>query len=223
MEALEVIRIENRPVTSNCYILFTSYSSQCVVVDPGTVDCCELIAFIETRRFKPKYVILTHEHFDHIGGVNLLREKYGVKVIASAACSKALPDRKKNMSVFYDGVGFTVQVADTTIDHSGFKLTWEGYIFEFLLTPGHTEAGTCFFVDKFLFTGDTFIKGVKTVTKLPTGSTCDLEKSIFMLRQRVESKKYIINCGHGENAASIDLITYDKVFRLTKSNGQSFC
>ena len=218
MEVLKVIRFKNRPVDSNCYLLFTDDSSECILVDPGTADCCELLSFLTERNLHPGYIILTHEHFDHIAGVNILRQQYDLQVIASALCSAALIDRKKNMSVFYDGVGFTVEAADRIVEDSDFRFVWQEIVFEFWLTPGHTKAGISFLADRYLFTGDTFIKDLKTVTKLPTGSVSDLKKSIGLLLQKAGENDCIIKCGHGEDAVVIDLEKYDKIFRPSESN-----
>lgn len=222
MEVLKVIRFRNQPVDSNCYVLFTDYSSECIIVDLGTADCCELLSFLKGRDLYPGYIILTHEHFDHIAGVNILRQQYDLQVIASALCSTALTDRKKNMSVFYDGVGFTVGAADRIVEDSDLRFVWQEIVFEFLLTPGHTKASISFLADRYLFTGDTFIKGLKTVTKLPTGSVSDLKKSIGLLRQKAMEKDCVIKCGHGEDAVIIDLEEYDKIFRPTESDGKIF-
>lgn len=205
--SLEIKTIKNIPIDSNCFVVSDiSTSLSCLVIDPGTADCRELIDYIEDCGLKPEYAILTHEHFDHIGGVELLRKKYNVQLIASKLSSEAIVDRKKNMSFFYDGQGFITGAADITIEKLEYRLVWNGYVVCFLSTPGHTRASICFCINEYLFTGDTIIKDLKTITKLPTGCVTDLVVSMQLIREFVEHDFYILKCGHGENMLSTDLI-----------------
>ena len=60
----------------------------------------------------PEYIFLTHEHFDHIWGVNLLKEIYNSHLICSLTCSQKIVNKKKNMSIFYNQVGFEIYPVD---------------------------------------------------------------------------------------------------------------
>ena len=77
---IKINMFENKPINSNCYILYNGYSNRCVIIDPGTKNCSNIIPFIKEKKLTPEYVILTHEHFDHIWGVNFLRKKYNIKL-----------------------------------------------------------------------------------------------------------------------------------------------
>ena len=113
---IKVKRFVNRPVDSNCFVLFQDGHSNCIVIDPGTSDCRELIRFFNMQQLRPEYIILTHEHFDHIWGVNPLVVTFACKIICSIACAEKIVDRKGNMSVFYDQVGFQSGPADILIE-----------------------------------------------------------------------------------------------------------
>ena len=82
--ALKVVRIINQPVTSNCFLLYDrEVNNDCLVVDPGSEYPDELEQLLRDLNLYPKYILLTHEHFDHIWGCNYLVEKYHSKIICS--------------------------------------------------------------------------------------------------------------------------------------------
>ena len=61
------------PLTeSNCYIL--AEEKKCVVIDPGESEC--LFRTLEERGWEPELILLTHEHCDHMAGLDALRERY---------------------------------------------------------------------------------------------------------------------------------------------------
>lgn len=63
--------IINQPVPSNCYIV--SREKDCIIVDPGTRYPIELEDYIERNKLNPRYILLTHEHYDHIEGCSYLQ------------------------------------------------------------------------------------------------------------------------------------------------------
>ena len=114
--ALKVVRIINQPVTSNCFLLYDrEVNNDCLVVDPGSEYPDELEQLLRDLNLYPKYILLTHEHFDHIWGCNYLVEKYHSKIICSVLCSEAIQDAKRNHSLFYNQKAFQVPAADICI------------------------------------------------------------------------------------------------------------
>lgn len=199
---LTVKRITNTPVTSNCFVIFDNTDrSECIIVDPGTKNNEELLAFISSRGLIPKYIILTHEHFDHCWGVNALVERYHVPILCSALCADAIRDIKRNCSVFYDFYErFSITSDTISIESIGDEFQFAGGKICFFKTPGHTDASICFVAGGFLFTGDTVIKDEKTVTKLPTGSIKRLKESIAVINI-LKSEGQTVCPGHGEGFA----------------------
>jgi hydroxyacylglutathione hydrolase len=196
---MEVVRIVNKPVDSNSFVVYQKGESGCIIVDPGTVDNRDLLDFIESNGLKPEFIFLTHEHFDHIWGVNQLKDAYSCKIVCSKSCAERIIDKKKNMSVFYDQVGFQTYTADINMESIGFSFIWNGLEFKFLETKGHTEGSICISVENNLFTGDTIIKDHKTVVKFPTGSKANLIRSLDLLHSRFHGEPTYIYPGHGES------------------------
>ena len=198
---LRVFQSINTPVTSNCYVLYDKYSKECIIVDPGSKDETELFGYLEQYDLEPRYIILTHEHFDHCSGVNALVERYGIPIVCSQVCAEAIKYEKRNCSVYYDNQeAFTINCETISTESIGNTLSFDGESIRFFNTPGHTDASICFVVSGYLFTGDTLIKDEKTVTKLPTGSVEKLKESKSMINQ-LRGKGLLVYPGHGEGFA----------------------
>ncbi len=195
---LEVYQIVNTPVSSNCFILYNkTVGNGCVIVDPGSESNDVLLGFLKHNSLTPTHIILTHEHFDHCWGVNDLVTRYHLPIICSQKCAECIKSFKKNCSVFYDNsIRFTIESETISIEDLEYKLDFYDSIIKFINTPGHSEASICFHVNNMLFTGDTLIKGEKTVTKLPTSSKEKLVKTLEILRE-FSNKEYMVFPGHG--------------------------
>ena len=62
------------PIGTNCYII-SEEGGGCAMVDPGAQPE-KLIGFLDAKGLKPEYILLTHGHYDHIGGVKAIAQKY---------------------------------------------------------------------------------------------------------------------------------------------------
>ncbi len=196
---LTVYTIVNKPVPSNCFVLYDkSVGCECIVVDPGSKSDDELFAFLDKEGLIPQFIILTHEHFDHCWGVNELVEKYQIPIICSELCAESIQYDKRNCSVFYDNKErFVITSKTTSVESLSYVLHFVGTELCFFTTHGHTNASICFTVNRFLFTGDTLIMDLRTVTKLPTGSVMKLKESLNTI-SKLKGQNYIVYPGHGE-------------------------
>lgn len=204
---MELKQIKNTPVDSNCYVLFDKIiGSECVVIDPGSELDESLLEFMSAGKIIPKYVFLTHEHFDHCWGVNMLRAKFPqIILVCSKECSKAIQDKKRNHSVFFQQPGFEISKAEITTEEVEFFLEWFGEEIRFYPALGHTSAGMIIKCGSFLFTGDELIQDTKTVTKLKTGSMEKLYQSLSFFNS-MKGKGLIVCPGHGD---VFELDSYD--------------
>ena len=204
---MTIFPILNKPVNSICYLCYNKViSNDCFVVDPGAEDETELINLIKRRELNLAHIFLTHEHFDHCMGVNQVRASFpNCKLVCSLECSEAIQQARKNYSLFYRNPGFYCEAADVILEEIGWKLNFGGLNISFYPAQGHSKAGIIFVVDNYVFTGDTLIKGIKTVTKLKTGSKEKLYDRINLL-ESWKGKGYIVCPGHGE---MFDLDNYD--------------
>ncbi|MCR9012816.1 MBL fold metallo-hydrolase [Gabonibacter chumensis] len=200
---VQIKRIINSPVASNCYIVSLPYQNDCIVVDPGTPDPVSIVSFCLENNLKPEYAILTHEHYDHCIGYNELKRYYpDIKLICSSVCAQNIRLPEWNLSKYAENVMPTsIHEADIRIEDTNHPLNWNNRIIRFFLTKGHSKGSICFSIDeKFLFTGDTLIPGFKTITKLKGGSKEELSESLNRLSNYFKGKEseLIVYPGHGE-------------------------
>jgi Zn-dependent hydrolases, including glyoxylases len=197
---LTVQSFVNSPVTSNCYVLYDrDFGNECIIVDPGSRSEKELVDYLDGENLIPKFIILSHEHFDHCWGVNELVVKYRIPIICSEICAEAIKHEKRNCSVFYDDKdSFTINEKTKTTEELYGSIKFCNSVVRFFYTPGHTDASLCFSIGRFLFTGDTLIKDERTVTKLPTGSSEKLRKSIAIISS-LKGNDYLVCPGHGSS------------------------
>lgn len=191
--------VVNYPVTSNCYILFDKeIGHDCIIIDPGSKNNDKLFAYLAKERLEPKYVFLTHEHFDHCWGINSLLDRYAIPIVCTELCAEAIKNEKRNCSVFYNNMeGFIINHRAISIESIDRVLAFGNRTIHFINTPGHTEASMCFVVDSVLFSGDTLIKNERTITKLPTGSVESLKDSLSVLEE-YKGRGYVVYPGHGD-------------------------
>lgn len=198
--ALEIFRIVNTPVDSNCYIIYDkSLSDECIIIDPGSECNNELIDFIAQNSLVPQYIILTHEHFDHCWGVNDLRKRYpNIKLICSSICSETIQDPRITYSHYYCKPDFVIESADILLEDIQWKVAWNDYEIDFSAAKGHSTSGIFVFIDNAVFTGDTLVENMKTITRFKTGSLSDLKQSLQNL-SRYKCQGLIVYPGHGES------------------------
>ena len=215
--SLEIERIINTPVDSNCYIIFDKKKNgECIIVDPGSQSSESLIIELKKLQLTPKYIILTHEHFDHCWGVNNLQDIFSeTKLICSSTCSEAIQKERSNYSRYYCFPGFNIKPADILLEDINWHLEWNDYKLLFIPAKGHSSSGIFVFIEKIIFTGDTVIKDFKTTTKFKTGSQLELKESLKCL-ELYKGKGFWVYPGHGETFL-LDEYDLSKALRITKN------
>ena len=191
-----VEKLINKPVDSNTYILSDSESENCLIIDPGNRDISKLVDYFSVIDKIPLAILLTHEHFDHIYGVNELLKSYpDIKIYGSLKTIERIQNKRKNLSFYYDQVGYEILNANFEIilDDS---ITINSFEIKVLKTTGHTDSSLSYLVEKKLFTGDFLIKDESTITKLPSGNRLDFLSSFKKFKKIIDES--IIFPGHGE-------------------------
>ena len=180
---MEIKRLQLGMLQTNCYIAWGENTDKCVVIDPG--DAPErVIAALESLGRTPEAILLTHGHFDHIGGVQALQEKYGCPVYLHQA-DLTLPDRM---------TGGTL--AGTTHYGEGDVLSLAGLEMQVLHTPGHTGGCVCLICDGVMFSGDTLFAGSIGRTDFPGSDHRLMAQSLAKLAGLPEN--YRVLPGHAE-------------------------
>lgn len=184
------------PLQTNCYLLANSRHS-CLIIDPGE-EGRRLINHIEKRKLKPQAILLTHAHFDHIGAVDAIRDKYNVPVYIHERETKWLMDPSLNGSQYF-GVGEMVRLkpANKIIAKEG-QMTVGDFSFEVLETPGHSPGSiSLYFREKGLvISGDALFQGSIGRTDLPGGNHEQLLNSIHKKLLSLSESTQVLP-GHG--------------------------
>lgn len=155
---------------ANCYLAYEDSCPSCFIVDPGAKDE-RLPADIEKAGLAPEFIILTHGHGDHTGGIDWLRSLYpGIKLAAHKKEAALLYDRK--LSYGKGGIRADIWTDD------GFELEVGTMRLRFIATPGHTPGGQCILLGKYLFSGDTLFRASIGRTDLYGGSCEEIAESI---------------------------------------------
>ena len=167
---------------TNCYILWDEKSQHCVVIDPGYEP--ERVLDEVTRLGKTvEAVLLTHGHFDHVGGVRTLAAETDCRVYLCAQ-DLSMPPQMTAGPLYY-----------TDLYQEGDVLELAGLKIRVIQTPGHTEGSVCLLVEDAMFSGDTLFAGSCGRTDLPGGSWATILKSLKRLAAM--DKDYAVYPGHG--------------------------
>ncbi len=137
---------------SNCYIVETE-PGRCVAVDIGG-DSRILLSFLEMNRLTLSKILLTHGHFDHIGGVAEAADASGAEVYIHQADAAMLESEAlslaSSMSIMpFKPVKKYISVSDGCYINDG------SLSFRVLHTPGHSQGSVCYICEDTIFTGDT--------------------------------------------------------------------
>ena len=198
------------PIDSKMYCIVRN--QRALIID--TVISDDAICFLKENELKDLTIILTHEHIDHICGVNKLRECFQCKVICSAKCANLINDSRKNGSLYFEGMyslrSMDEQRAISKLNLAGYvceadesfdvevNFIWEYLKIKCIELPGHSIGGIGIIInDKYVFSGDNFIPNVPTITKLPGGSKKEYEKITKVFFENLSSGS-VIYPGHGE-------------------------
>lgn len=185
---MQVDRIENTIFSSNTYIVSVEE------VD-FLVDCGDIYKLKDSLNIKA--VFITHPHFDHIYGLNgLMRRFPNCTIYVHEEAYKALYNERLNLSKYCgkDFVFFFRSVVQlckeiSIIDINGFKI-------EAFHTPGHHPGAVCYRIGDYLFSGDSYIHGIQTITNLPQSDKAKAMTSEILIK-KLWTKNIVLCPGHG--------------------------
>lgn len=195
---LEVVRFINSRFTSNTYIISHPKHDDVWVVDPG--DAENVFEWMKVHsKTSITGILLTHAHFDHLYGMNEIISQYPLCVvfIANDYGREALHNPKTNGSKYTEEGPIVIDGNAQIAFYKDMMQLWDDVEMQTINTPGHSDDSQCLIVDGLLFTGDTLIKDVRTVTKLKGGSVEKLNETVILLKQ-FKGLGLKVKPGHGD-------------------------
>lgn len=185
---------------TNCYFLHREGEYDAIVVDPAQ-NGDKVFLKLREKGLSVKAVLLTHGHFDHLLGVNEMKELStvefdGLTVYAGAAEAELLADPELNHSA---RIGKSYTVKPDVLVKDGDIIEVGSMKCKVIATPGHSIGSTCYYFeeDDVLISGDTLFFESVGRTDFPTGDAgalrMSVEEKLFALKDEVK-----VYPGHGD-------------------------
>jgi hydroxyacylglutathione hydrolase len=176
------------------YVIEDELTKKGAVIDP-TYCTPSLVNTIKDNGITLEYILITHGHFDHIGGIDDLKAKFpDASVAISSLDAPALTDNAKALCI--NGLTITHVKPDITFS-DGDTFDIGRMHFRVLATPGHTHGSVCYITDGAMFSGDTLFYGTVGNTGFSGGDPNEMEASLKKLAAIKEDMK--VYPGHGQS------------------------
>lgn len=209
---MEIKEFKYKLIDSKMYIMIEN--NEALIIDPCISEEGE--EYLIKHNVNALTVIPTHEHYDHISGINHIKEVFAnCSVVCSWKCHDNMQSSVKNGSKFFSALFFDkdkelLEEASKVepITCKGDRMfacetifKWHGHTIFLKETPGHSPGSICIVIDeKYLFTGDSLIKNEPVITRLPGGSLKEYNKITKPFLKRISKDIHMyVYPGHGES------------------------
>lgn len=180
---MKIKRIIGGNLESNGYVVYDEEGGEGYIIDPG-YQGEKFVKLVETLRLKLLGILLTHHHYDHVGGVDKIKEMTDAPLYL----------HREDCDMYKKPVDVLLEDGD--------RLFLGGEEILVIHTPGHTKGGVCYYSEKskLAFTGDTIFNVDLGRTDLSDGSTSEM---IYSIKNIIDkwSNEITIYPGHGDSCS----------------------
>lgn len=176
---------------TNCYVLIQD-NQECLLVDPGAQGQ-KVAQYLDENELVLKGILLTHGHFDHIGAVDYLYEKYHCPIYTHEYTCDLLEDSYLNLSENF-GQPFVMKAPVLTdVD----QLSVAGFHIQWLLLEGHCQGSSMIYVPEhdLIFSGDVLFEGSIGRFDFPTSSHHETKQTLNKIKNMMFDARVLP--GHG--------------------------
>lgn len=187
---MKINLITNSLFTSITYILHPCQNKPNVwLIDCG--DGEKVFDFLRTEKIAVEGILLTHGHFDHMYGAQEILEAYPSSFLyTNIAGAEMLGNSRKNMSHYWgEPVEMSLKERIVTVEDGESVELGDGVTARAVFTPGHNPSCITWVVKDMVFSGDSLIPGIKTVTNLPGGNKALAKESEKLILSLAEGKR----------------------------------
>lgn len=180
---MEVRRYESRLLLSNMYLIVEG--NEAIVIDPSENTAVAQGLTVDK-------ILLTHEHYDHISGVNAWKAATNAQVLCSDKCAENIQNPRKNLSRVFE-VFCELQtwiaidhIPDSDQNYACFadetfanetRFEWKGHSFHLFEMPGHSPGSIGILLDdRYFFSGDSLMENHQVELRFPGGSKADWQR-----------------------------------------------
>lgn len=182
---------------ANTYVVFDD-DKKAIIIDPSK-DYEGIVNYLKKNELSPVAIFLTHGHFDHFRGVNILIKNYPyVKIYMEEHDFDLLGDPHKNCSYMMNEVG-QIDVDCKFIKDKEILHLLKDEDIMVIHTPYHTMGSVCYYFknNNWLFSGDSLFAGGVGRFDLPTSCPRLINQSLAKLKELPGATK--VYPGHGPN------------------------
>ena len=188
--------IKNSFFNSNTFIVIGK-DSKAIIIDPGNPNIQPLLEVVKVNRWSIVGVMLTHEHADHIAGLEALIKIKQFTVFCSKECANNIKSSKNNLSKYIEEIDSFELSIPTQIVRDGEMRNIAEVDFSFYETPGHSPGGICIFTENAVFVGDTILNKEKVPLNFPHSNRIQYLRSIEKLKKLIKPGINVFP-GHGK-------------------------
>jgi glyoxylase-like metal-dependent hydrolase (beta-lactamase superfamily II) len=194
MAPLDIIQLPLGPIQTNCYLVADPASRDAVVIDPGW-DAPVVLQALAERQWVCRHLLLTHAHFDHIGGVAELVEATRAPLAIHAG---ELPLLRAGGGAAAFGLALRAAPEPDVLLTPGQPVLAGTLRFEVLFVPGHTPGHVAFYhaEGRAVFSGDVLFEQGIGRTDFPGGNYAQLMRSLRQVMLPLPDET-VVYSGHG--------------------------